>query len=277
MMYLGFVRELTAKPGAFRTTGAALLAVGFRPSDQAPLKTADCVAYGTGSGAPSLVEMPRPKANRETEAVPRPSSLNRVVHMPAMGQKVETRGRAMNNSKVEMTEQSASIGAQADWNIRDWALAAHKVALAKSNFPQRVIDLMDHYSKFQRVRPDRLSREHRWTKEDIGKTFVGFEVPENSCEGMVFEVEVTAVLERSLVSFAVSEAYDLTRVADDRWSVWNLGPFSKHTRFTIDAENPITWGFIDRAGEILDDDGQTHERFRVFMAIQDWALQPILG
>jgi hypothetical protein len=183
----------------------------------------------------------------------------------------------MNYSKVEMIEQSASIGAQADWSLRDWALAAHKVALARNNFPQRVIDLMDHYSKFQRVCPDRLSREHRWTKEDIGKTFVGFEVPENSCEGMVFEVVVTAVLERSLVSFAVSEAYDLTRVADDGWSVWNLGPFSKHTRFTIDAENPILWGFMDRACEILDDDGQTHERFKVFMAIQDWALQPILG
>jgi hypothetical protein len=182
----------------------------------------------------------------------------------------------MRDSEVEQRNRDAIDGPQVRHSPLDLALEIEKKRLTENGFPQRVIDQMDHYTRFERIEPHRLSRSHRWTREDVGKTFVGFEVPVNSSEGIVFEVILTCVFGKSIVSFEVSEAYDLTRLENQDWSVWHLGPFSEFSYFEINAEKPMTWEFAERACAMLDSN-EAHDRFRLFMAIQDWALQPSKG
>jgi hypothetical protein len=182
----------------------------------------------------------------------------------------------MKTSTVDQNDNNTTKGARPYPNILDLAFEFEKRKLEVSGFPQRAITHLDRYSRFRRIDPKLLSSSHRWTKEDTGRTFVGYEMPEKPMEGLVFEVVVTAVFSSSVICFEVSEAYDLTRIADDGWSVWHLGPFSSRSYFEIDAEKPMTLDFADRACAMLDSD-EAHDRFRLFMAIQNWALQPMLG
>jgi hypothetical protein len=181
----------------------------------------------------------------------------------------------MKTSSGEHNDRNAAKGVRPFPGLLDLSLAFDKRNLKASGFPQRAIAYLDRYSRFKRIEPELLSFSHRWTEEDIGKTFVGYEVPKGSPRGVVFEVILTSTIGRSFVSFEVSDAYDLTFLANEGWSVRKLGPFLKDEQFAVDAESLVSLEFIDRDCELLADDGELHDRFRLFMAIQDWALQPI--
>lgn len=182
----------------------------------------------------------------------------------------------MKTSPGEPNDQNAVKGVRPYPGLLDLACEFEKRKLEENGFLQRTITHLDRYSRFKHVDSKLLSSSHRRTKEDTGRTFVGYEVPEKPMAGLVFEVVVTAVFSSSVVGFEVSEAYDLTRLADDGWSAWHLGPFSNRSYSEIDAVKPMTFDFADRACAMLDSD-EAYDRFRLFMAIQDWALQPMLG
>ncbi len=157
--------------------------------------------------------------------------------------------------------------------IFDILLEHHKTLLRQCGFLEKIADQMDHYTQFRRVHADDLAKEHRWTKHDIGKSFVGFEVPDGQGRGIVFEVIVVAVFGSTAISFEVRETFELTFDRKGDHSVWHFGPFPEDTKFEIDGENPFTWETVDRTCAMLDYE-ETYDRYRVYMAIQDWALQP---
>lgn len=159
-------------------------------------------------------------------------------------------------------------------NVFDLLLEKHKQKLRESGIMKKVADRMDHFTQFRPRHPDDLSPVHRWSEEDIGKTFVGYEIPDARGQGIVFEVEVAAVFGQSGISFKVKEAFDLTFDGEDDYSAWYLGPFKEDDRFEINGKAPLTEEALDRVWGTLGSH-EAEERFRLYLAIQDWALQPL--
>ena len=127
--------------------------------------------------------------------------------------------------QTENPQISEILKAKYPNGIGDLFLAQQKEALHKSGLLEKIADQMDHYTRFHRMHPEDLAQEHRWTGDDVGKTFVGFEVPNSKGTGIVFEVSVAAVYGPSAISVEVSTAFDLTYDSGGDHSAWCFGPF----------------------------------------------------
>ena len=65
----------------------------------------------------------------------------------------------------------------------------------------------------------------------------------------------------------------MTIDGDGDHTAWYFGPFPEHTKFEIDGKAPLTEDLLDRVWGMLGD-SESEDRFRLYLAIQDWALQP---
>lgn len=146
-------------------------------------------------------------------------------------------------------------------------------AYGRASYLRALAHRYDQNSRYTNLHVDDLDTTHRWSQLDVGKRFVGYEVPNEFGRGLVFDVEVVAVFDQSVVSLKLHEAFDLTIDSDGYDTRTDLGPFHQHAKFEIDAGRPFTEDDMERVWALFGDE-MAAQVLRVFLALQSWALQP---
>jgi hypothetical protein len=156
--------------------------------------------------------------------------------------------------------------------IYDALLENERAQFEKTEAFRNVAALLDHYSRFRRPYKAAHYPVHRWTGAEVGNTFVGIEDPDATGNGLVFKVEIAAVLGPSEVSLKVIDAFDVECDAEGRFSVAPIESISDQVHFLIDGTQLITTDMTDRICDVLGDEF-AGDRLRLLIAIQAWALQ----
>lgn len=156
--------------------------------------------------------------------------------------------------------------------IFDILLAEQKQALLDRGFPQSLVMGIDHASAFVSVAPHALAPHHRWTRSDIGRSYVGFENPNGRGAGLAFATEILDVDGPARVRMELTEVYDVRFDVEAGFSNKSIDALPYDLRFEIDASQPMTWEGVAQICALLDFE-ETYTWFRLFMAAQTWSLK----